>query len=337
MSRRRLFSNSINGGVSGVLRTDATYSVGDIMLYDKILGKKIVIDYTDTSSNAQEYSLSRYTPIGVVVVPTQHDLYESNETGVMSLVNMSCNTPDKGGSEDDTICFGHDTGADYTPTVYHGIIYTGKDNSLNQEVQGITNTSYLPSDNFTTLLNVYDRNTLYYYEDKYKSPSPYINVFGTTTNSFNTVYSTKVEGGNALSDIDGNITSAKLCDLAITQSTWKTDATITNNSDDGYSPSACCCWRYHTAGTNQGEWYLPSCAELGYVVCRLKDINATLAYIKEHTNIGFELNSKTVLLSCTSYTRTNIFVVSMKDGHVTYVPTNTNEYVRAFYRYLENQ
>ena len=42
----------------------------------------------------------------------------------------------------------------------------------------------------------------------------------------------------------------------------KTSGKVENKSDAGYCAPACCCDRYLTPGTKQGDWYLPSIGEL---------------------------------------------------------------------------
>lgn len=51
-----------------------------------------------------------------------------------------------------------------------------------------------------------------------------------------------------------------------------------------YYPAACCCWRYHTLGTNQGDWYLPTLGELGYCFVTLGKIQNTIQYLQNHFN-----------------------------------------------------
>lgn len=54
---------------------------------------------------------------------------------------------------------------------------------------------------------------------------------------------------------------------------------IENLSDEGYYPAACCCYRFHTAGTHVGEWYLPAAGEMGYIINRVVTINSSIEKI----------------------------------------------------------
>ena len=85
---------------------------------------------------------------------------------------------------------------------------------------------------------------------------------------------------NALSDFAGKSNTEFLCSKATSQVNWRTDDTITNNEWEGYHPAACACWRFHTAGTAQGDWYLPAEGELGYCCVRSKLINETIAALQ---------------------------------------------------------
>ena len=119
-----------------------------------------------------------------------------------------------------------------------------------------------------------DENAYYsQYYDQYNNtylpaPSPYL-----TDGSKNTLYAYKFpyysDDGNFLSDFNGiNNTSILLSTMG---STWKTSTTIYDQS----APQ--CCWRYHTVGTKQGDWYLPAAGELGYLCARGKVIDQSLS------------------------------------------------------------
>ena len=90
---------------------------------------------------------------------------------------------------------------------------------------------------------------------------------------------------NALSDFAGKSNTEFLCSKATAQTDWRTATTITNDTNAGYQPAACACWRYHTAGTAQGDWYLPASGELGYVCVRQKKINETIEALQSHFGI----------------------------------------------------
>ena len=59
----------------------------DLCFYDKTTDKVIIVGGEEWSSTA--YPSSRYTPIGVVVVPGSHDVYGDGSCGVMSLKPMN--------------------------------------------------------------------------------------------------------------------------------------------------------------------------------------------------------------------------------------------------------
>ena len=55
---------------------------------------------------------------------------------------------------------------------------------------------------------------------------------------------------------------------------------VTDNSDTGYSPAACCCVAYSTPGTKSGDWYLPMPGELYQIYANKTTINEKRTAIK---------------------------------------------------------
>ena len=45
------------------------------------------------------------------------------------------------------------------------------------------------------------------------------------------------------------------------------------------APAAACCHLYKTEGTEQGDWYLPSMGELGYIMPKWNEIQGAISNI----------------------------------------------------------
>lgn len=86
MRKRALLSNNVIGKPI----EEANYA--DICFFDKINKNKIIVE-TETFS-AEDYPLSRFTPIGIVAVPSSHT--DEKRPRITSLVNMNSDTPDSG-------------------------------------------------------------------------------------------------------------------------------------------------------------------------------------------------------------------------------------------------
>ena len=201
-----------------------------------------------------------YTPIGVEVVPAEHNVYGTGQAGIMSLAEMNRSTPDVGSKSYQEINWGG-YGTD------NSLPYYNKINLVN----GTTSSyGYLPSDQFTgaTSLDGVSK----YATTSDNAPSPF-NADGSRNEAY---YTTAYSTANALSDFDGVGNTAVLTELATAQGDWKTASTISDSYTVGYYPAACCCWRFHTPGTEQGQWYLPAYGEMGYVINRISAINETI-------------------------------------------------------------
>lgn len=252
-----------NNNVIEIQKANAV--VGDICVYDGI--DKRFFRFVD---NGATDDINNYTPIGIVVIPTNHNVYDDGTCGVMSLNHMNCDTPTTGGSTQN-MCWGvYGTDIDTLENL-DKVPYVGSNGSVGDEVIGVTGYAFLPSDhaNFTAVTNPYDTGTKYYYNDSDKYiPSPYNNDGTFNTNYSMTGYPSST--ANCLVDLDGKGNTQKILTVRGSKdySSWK--PTATTQAD---YPSASCCDMYYTQGTNRGDWYLPSAGELGYAVVRQQSIN----------------------------------------------------------------
>lgn len=275
------------------------------------------------------------TPIGVVVIPTSHNVYGNGSCGVMSLVNMSCQTPDTGTTaSEEYIKWSADIAGDIkTLSNYDSFVNLGNWLPVSETIElnfiDYSCKCYLPSDKFTALQNPIDTDTYYSVDYDYHMPSPY-----KEDDSKNLQYSQTSAPSNetnALSDFNGKGNTEILTNLVTLQPDWKTASTIRNyfNSGEvGHFPAACCCWRFHTLGTKQGDWYLPAIGELGYIMPKFTKIDSSIS--------NSEISTKVGNCACWSCTETSLdggktWFIQTYDGKV--VPFSSREEgknVRAF-------
>ena len=326
--RRRTF---LTLGTEGIKASKATAC--DVCLYNKSTQKLLIVKSSDF--NLTSYPSSNYSPVGVVVIPGNHNIYGTGECAVMSLKLMCWNAPDTGSTDNWDLFWGQHNVVISNLTKFSKVCYVGSNGNVNQTVQGVNDYACLPSDMFTTVQNPYDKDTYFEYndDDKY-APSPY-----NEDDSRNPAYyqtSSPSDAANALSDFDGIGNTEILCSLATKQSDWKTVSTITNNSAKGYSPAACCCWRYHTEGTKQGDWYLPAIGELGYIMPKLKKINQAISTLISAygSTVGVEIDwTNNTHWSSSDHGSSNARELSAINGFLDYNSRDSiNYHVRAFLR-----
>ena len=195
---------------------------------------------------------------------------------------------------------------------------------------GYNSNGFLPSDNtgayWSGATCACDSLTKYYGSISLYIPSLYLS--GGTRNPDVDV---TISGNNTLTDFNGKLNTAKLCNKATAQADWRTASSIiTTTGDTAYYPAACCCWRYHTVGTHQGDWYLPACGELAYFVPRFMVINASIAKVG-----GLQLPQGT-FRSSSEYSANNSYYVSTGSGYVNNYLKNVAFYVRGFLLVMPN-
>ena len=311
MRKRTLLSNNI--------------IIADICFYDKENKEKIIVEAE--SFDASNFPLSRFTPIGIVAVPSEHT--DDGRTRIVSLAEMNCDTPDSGSvTSHQSIRWG---GYSYTVTDLPTKDQLPYLSSLSEDGSVIYNTNncYLPSDAFSgDTENPLNSLEGFYNTSSYRMCSPYKEDGSKEERYFDTSNT-----GNVLADFDGKSNTEKILAVDNSYSTdWKTATTISNESSNQYvHPAAQCCWRFHTDGTKQGDWYLPSCGELGYALARYGSITLAINTINTQyrETLGIQFRMFTYL-SSTQYSSTNAVGMYFSNGSVDNTSKFTIGYVRAF-------
>ena len=292
---------------------------GDILAFDGV--NKRIFRFTDEGATDL---IQEYTPIGVVVIPTSHDVYGDGSCGVMSLKPMNCDTPTTGGTLGQNMYWGGYEDDISLPNLNR--VPTG--NTSNGIPTGNDSYAYLPSDRFSGTQCAHDTDA--YYSASPYIPSPYLTDGSRNPGYYQTTSPSSLR--NILADFDGIGNSQVLWDLTTSQSSWKTASSITNNSSSGYYPAACCCWRYHTEGTSQGDWYLPACGELGYIMPPFNKINDAIDKMRTvyDSSVGVELDIGEYYWSSSESSRYYACTVGTSGGYVSSNLKDYDYYVRAF-------
>lgn len=314
-----------------------------VILYDTLTGQKFQTKKID------KYGLPRYKPIGVVVIPIEHNVYNTGECGVMSLMSASLTTPDIGQTTQASICFGgygtyYPELGMFTQLPSYGAMNLPP--AYNAKTQ--FRAGYMPLQRQGMVQGyAYAYNKDAYYYDPPTSaqknnhiylPSPYNSddsrnsrYYDWTTDSTNDP--DNLVSHNPFSDFNGKSNTEFLCSQSTAQPNWKTDSTITNSAAAGYHPGACTCWRFTTAGTKQGDWYMPSCGEIGYLAPKYDTINGVIDQLQEWYNTAFCPMPYPTLLSSTQQDKNCNRRLFLETGLINYTDAkNSDRCVRPFMR-----
>ena len=299
--------------------------IADICFYDKENKEKIIVSSEDFSANL--LPLSRFTPIGIVAVPSSHT--DEGRPRIVSLAEMNCDTPDIGSvTSRQNMYWG---GFNYTVTdlptknQYPHLSNLSEDGS----VIYYTDFCYLPSDNWSgRTVNPLNSVEGFFNTDNRRMCSPYKEDGSKEPRYFDTSNTS-----NIFADFDGKSNTEKILSVDNSYSTdWKTATTISNEGRNQYvHPATQCCWRYHTYGTKQGDWYLPSAGELGYALARYGSINLAIDTLNTQysTTLGIKFG-KGYYWSSTQYSSSNAVFMNFGYGYVYNYSKHSFNYVRAF-------
>lgn len=316
--RRLLMSQAVQ---SASVTTD-NYVAGDIAFYDNTDDKIVLVHNEDI--NTDTYPASRYTPIGVVIIPNSHDVYGDGSCGVMSLKSMNCDTPATGGTSEQQMHWGdYDTGISGLSDFYQ--VPTG--NTLYGIPTNKTSYAYLPSDKFSGTRCAHDTDA--YYDSQAYIPSPYLTDGSRNSGYYQTT--SPLTTGNALADFDGRDNTDKIIAQRGTKDyvSW----TPASESEADY-PAASCCDMFHTEGTQQGDWYLPACGELGYIMPPFNKINDAIDKMRTAygSSVGVQLGTNGSYWSSTEYSSNFARYVGTDRGGVNGNSKVYYGYVRAWLR-----
>ena len=293
----------------------------DYAFYDKKQNKLVIIpNGTDLSLVSAE----RYVPIGVVVVPGNHNVYGDGSCGVMSLKAMNCDTPSTGGTSEQYMYWG-----EYSINIsgLPDLDEVSIGNTSNGIPTSSTGSGRLPSDNFSGTQCAHDTDA--YYNSSPYIPSPYLTDGSRNPGYYQT--SSPSSSNNALADFDGIENTEKI----ITQRGTKDYNLWTPNGITAADyPAASCCDMFYTEGTSQGDWYLPACGELGYIMPPFNKINETIdkmctAY---GSFVGVELRTDNYYWSSTEYSDSGARCVYAGNGGVYSYSKRGEVRTRAFIR-----
>lgn len=282
-------------------KTSNDTNAGDIVFWSSTKNTFLIVNPSQV--NTYNYPPSTHIPIGVVVIPSSHDVYGTGESGVMSLTHILSSW---GGVDSDS---GRAT--QITKLKSYGNVAVAINTALtNNNIIGYSS-SVILFDNIRIDKNTstYSTpNSSYYYFTKKPSPGYGLDTNGgycldlTSTNasiapspyledgSRNPSYHNKTTySGNSLSDFNGKENTEIWLSYATGQPNWKTDSYIKLGNDVGDSdyvydarnffPGPCLTWKYSTVGTSQGDWYVPAMGELGYLFARYTEISHALDVI----------------------------------------------------------
>ena len=93
---------------------------------------------------------------------------------------------------------------------------------------------------------------------------------------------------NAYLDMNGRTKTDQLLSYVDSHegTSWRTANTIQSDWFSNHIAPAECCWRYHTPGTNQGDWYLPAAGEILPIFYYRAQYNCTCKALNEKYGSG---------------------------------------------------
>ena len=244
----------------------------------------------------------------------------------MSLKAMNCDAPSTGGTSEQYMYWGvYGMNIPELPDLDQVPIgNTSNGIPTDENYEG-----YLPSDKFGGAPCAHDTDV--YYDYLPYIPSPYLTDGSRNPGYYQT--SSPSSSNNALADFDGIGNTTKIIAERGTKDynlSWKPG----RHTEADY-PAASCCDMFHTEGTQQGDWYLPACGELGYIIPPFNKINDAIDKMCRTygSSVGVKLLTNNYYWSSTEFDDNTARYVYTYNGRVhTAFKDDYGYYVRAFLR-----
>lgn len=281
--RNRLLKTIVNKSKYKIVSISEAVA-GDVCLYDKTNHINILVN---GKFSALDFPSQMYTPVGIVIIPGNHKLYGENTCSIMSLVEMSCSTPNTGSLTSEPMCFSPQN--DLSIPNFNVVI--------------IKDTDVLKTNGFGYLSKngIYNSTTL-------KIPDPYNADMSRNPDYYNKT----VSAYNAMSDFKGKSNSNTVLGIRGVKnySTWKP-----TSSTSTHYPAVSCCDMFYTEGTAQGQWYLPAAGEWGYITSKWDMLQNAITMLNNiYGDVAMPLADNASYWTCTEHNAKNNRYVHTNNG-----------------------
>lgn len=345
---------------------------GMIWLYNPSVDKYLFAYYDELEQMDIDGIADQWTPIGMAVIPASYDMEGEIEglekmPKVMSVKLMSWEDPENGGTSDDwgtSIVWGwpHKYAEKVTNLKYFTTLprlnnppYTASSGQYNESESVITNGSMegrLPmtwsfTGTVTTYSNEFDiepyeNMTTFYKTVSGNIASPFtsegtVNPLYIETDVWSNILGRNILLDNAFTDYSGVANTGAIVGCIDSGDLITGDEAGLETFQAAYT-----CWKYHTVGTKETEWHLPSLYEIGFLPPRNYLIDAGLQMIKDI--YGYE-TAETLLTSyywtSTLHSTDHVYICNTEGSvNVSWAPENgmlDRFHARAFHRLTRSE
>lgn len=329
-----------------ILLTDNSPSykgmMGDIFAFNRQTGKKEIIS---RDIPIESIDTETYEPIGIVVIPGNHNVYGTGECGIMALLSASLSTPDVGSVTTNTIGdsvmmwgqYGVQDIPDICQWYVEAVMQGMMDKDIIETITGSASRFCIPlmQDDLDKGVECLTEPGLFYTNITSNgygyAPSPY--AHGEMRNALYHIPTTNIKSNNILANFASRELNDVMLQYITEQADWQTAKTITEKSARGYCNPIASCWRFMTSGTEHGDWYCPTSGELGYLCVRYDKINSIIDRLQSHFGQTYCPLIKSSYWSCERHAGTASRIIYFSTGEGNWGVNNGRCRVRPFTRF----